>query len=75
MSINKKSQVMDSTANEQRISAVEELGPNCEVGTKLRALYASIQDEAIPDRFLDLLEKLDAAEQKQQSENHNIGGS
>ncbi|GAA0608990.1 NepR family anti-sigma factor [Paenochrobactrum glaciei] len=66
---------MDSTANGTRISAAEELGPNCEVGTKLRALYASIQDEAIPDRFLDLLEKLDAAEHKQQSENHNIGGS
>lgn len=75
MSIIKKSQAMDSTANGTRISAAEELGPNCEVGTKLRALYASIQDEAIPDRFLDLLEKLDAAEQKQQSENHNIGGS
>jgi len=40
------------------------LGPNCEVGLKLKALYASIQDEAIPDRFLDLLEKLDQAEQE-----------
>ncbi|ENR03223.1 hypothetical protein H721_01617 [Brucella ovis IntaBari-2006-46-332] len=40
------------------------LGPNCEVGLKLKALYASIQDETIPDRFLDLLEKLDQAEQE-----------
>ncbi|PWL16905.1 RNA polymerase [Falsochrobactrum shanghaiense] len=40
------------------------LGPNCEVGLKLKALYASIQDEIIPDRFLDLLEKLDQAEQE-----------
>jgi len=39
------------------------LGPNCEVGLKLKALYTSIQDETIPDRFLDLLEKLDQAEQ------------
>ncbi|SPL66270.1 hypothetical protein OHAE_2137 [Ochrobactrum soli] len=31
---------------------------------KLKALYASIQDETIPDRFLDLLEKLDQAEQE-----------
>ena len=68
-------QAMDSPAHGTQVSAAEELGPNCEVGTKLRALYASIQDEAIPDRFLDLLEKLDAAEHKQQSENHNIGGS
>ena len=29
---------------------------------KLRSLYAAVQDEAIPDRFLDLLEKLDQAE-------------
>ncbi|WP_343312712.1 NepR family anti-sigma factor [Brucella sp. BE17] len=40
------------------------LGPNCEVGFKLRALYTSIQDETVPDRFLDLLEKLDQAEQE-----------
>ncbi|MFD1199639.1 NepR family anti-sigma factor [Brucella gallinifaecis] len=40
------------------------LGPNCEVGLKLKALYSSIQDESIPDRFLDLLEKLDQAEQE-----------
>lgn len=40
------------------------LGPNCEVGLKLKALYSSIQDEEIPDRFLELLEKLDQAEQE-----------
>jgi hypothetical protein len=44
------------------------LGPNCEVGLKLKALYASIQDETIPDRFLDLLEKLDQAEQESMRE-------
>ncbi|EEY28497.1 RNA polymerase [Brucella suis bv. 5 str. 513] len=27
-------------------------------------MYASIQDETIPDQFLDLLEKLDQAEQE-----------
>jgi hypothetical protein len=40
----------------------DELGPNTEIGSKLRALYSSIQDEIIPDRFLDLLDKLDQAE-------------
>jgi len=44
------------------------LGPNCEVGLKLKALYTSIQDETIPDRFLDLLEKLDQVEQESMRE-------
>lgn len=48
------------------------LGPNCEVGHKLKALYSSIQDETIPDRFLDLLEKLDQIEQESTRE-HSTG--
>jgi hypothetical protein len=31
---------------------------------KLRALYSAVQDETIPDKFLELLERLDQAEQK-----------
>jgi hypothetical protein len=38
------------------------LDPNSQIGVKLKSLYAAVQDEAIPDRFLDLLEKLDQAE-------------
>ncbi len=38
--------------------------PNAQIATKLRALYLSIQEEAIPDRFVDLLEKLDAVERQ-----------
>lgn len=38
--------------------------PNAQIATKLRALYHSVQEEGIPDRFLDLLEKLDAVERK-----------
>lgn len=49
----------------------DELGPNSEIGSKLRALYSSIQDETIPDRFLDLLEKLDQAERKSASHSRN----
>lgn len=40
------------------------LGPNSDIGAKLRALYGQVQDEGIPDKFLDLLEKLAAAEEK-----------
>lgn len=38
-------------------------GAYAEIPKKLKAYYDSLQDEAIPDRFLDLLEKLDRAEQ------------
>jgi hypothetical protein len=40
------------------------LGANSDIGNKLRALYGSVQDEGIPDHLLDLLEKLDQAENK-----------
>ncbi|WP_193183052.1 NepR family anti-sigma factor [Nisaea sediminum] len=36
---------------------------NAQISGKLRELYDSVREEAIPDRFLDLLEKLDEAEQ------------
>jgi hypothetical protein len=37
-------------------------GPFGEIPKKLKEYYDSLQDEAIPDRFLDLLERLDQAE-------------
>lgn len=74
MTIIKNSHPINGIKQPTSISAVEELGPNCEVGNKLRALYTSIQDEAIPDKFLDLLEKLDAAEKEHQKQQDNVGG-
>ncbi|WDR04277.1 NepR family anti-sigma factor [Devosia algicola] len=41
------------------------LGPNTDIGSRLRALYGSVQDEGVPDQLLDLLEKLDSAEKLQ----------
>jgi len=38
------------------------IDPNSLVSLVLRELYDSVQNEAIPDRFLDLLEKLDMVE-------------
>lgn len=49
----------------------DELGANSEIGTKLRALYSSIQDETIPERFLDLLEKLDQVERLSSTASRN----
>ena len=34
------------------------------ISRKLMELYDAVQDEGIPDKFLDLLEKLDEAESK-----------
>lgn len=41
-------------------------GPMGEIPRKLRQYYDSLQEEAIPERLLDLLEKLDQAERTQQ---------
>jgi len=38
------------------------LGANSDIGAKLRAYYGAVQDQPIPDKFLDLLEKLDEVE-------------
>ena len=35
---------------------------NDAVGQRLRDFFSAIENEGIPDRFLDLLDKLDAAE-------------
>lgn len=50
---------------DENVSAQAEshiIDPNSLVSRVLRELYDSVQNEAIPDRFLDLLEKLDMAE-------------
>ncbi|WP_295894185.1 NepR family anti-sigma factor [uncultured Bartonella sp.] len=43
------------------------LGSNSEIAVKLRQFYTAIQEEKIPDKFLDLLDKLDKAEQESQN--------
>ncbi|MGR9171291.1 NepR family anti-sigma factor [Rhizobium sp. KDH_Rht_773_N] len=55
-----KTEASDERQLELRASDL--LDPNNQIGVRLRSLYAAVQEEAIPDRFLDLLEKLDQAE-------------
>ncbi|MBB3390368.1 hypothetical protein FHT82_003131 [Rhizobium sp. BK275] len=55
-----KTEALDERQQEVRASDI--LDPNNQIGVRLRSLYAAAQEEAIPDRFLDLLEKLDRAE-------------
>ena len=50
------------------------LGPNTDIGSRLRALYGSVQDEGVPEQLLDLLEKLDSAEQAQKSKDDATRG-
>jgi hypothetical protein len=38
------------------------IDPNAQIASKLKALYNAVEQEPIPDMFLDLLEKLDQAE-------------
>jgi hypothetical protein len=40
------------------------LGPNSDIGNKLRALYSAVQEEGIPDKLLELLDRLDEVERK-----------
>ncbi|WP_370461160.1 NepR family anti-sigma factor [Devosia yakushimensis] len=50
------------------------LGPNSDIGARLRALYGAVQDEGVPEQLLDLLEKLDSAEQAQKAKTTSRDG-
>lgn len=39
--------------------------PNRIISQKLKALYSAVEQEGIPDRFMELLEQLDEAERRQ----------
>jgi len=54
------------TQQRMRTRAEDGLGPNTDIGSRLRALYGAVQEEGVPSQLLDLLEKLDSAEQAQQ---------
>ena len=64
--------VTDSTTDEEdrlpprrsRARRKDPLGPDGEIGTRLRALYAEVERESIPVRLIDLLEQLSEAERK-----------
>ena len=38
--------------------------PQDEIGKRLRAMYAEVENEAIPLALIELLEQLDAAEER-----------
>lgn len=63
---------MNLTGNDRGSRADDETHP--EISRKLKALYDSVQEEEIPGRFLDLLEKLDAAEQSAKADGKGSRG-
>ncbi|MEO4041182.1 NepR family anti-sigma factor [Hoeflea sp. CAU 1731] len=56
-------------SGDARSRGSEEIDPNSEIARQLRTIYREVETETIPDRFLDLLEKLDAAEASQKDGN------
>jgi hypothetical protein len=69
----------DNRVTQQRVRtqagrADDGLGPNSDIGSRLRALYGAVQDEGVPEQLLDLLEKLDAAEKAQSAGKSGSGG-
>jgi len=50
--------------NSKKSASLQSDKSNALIAAKLRSYYDSIVDEGTPDHFLDLLERLDAAEQE-----------
>jgi len=57
-----------ASSGQNDLQAAGSSGPHGSISRKLRDFYDAVQEEAIPDRFLDLLEKLDQAERNAQAQ-------
>ena len=66
-----KTKKMNDMTNQRPRRMDDGLGPTSDIGARLRALYGAAQDEGKPDRLLDLLEKLDRAEQDANASDKN----
>jgi hypothetical protein len=53
---------LQMTHPEQAGATSHDLGPNSAIGRRLKAYYDDVASEPVPDRFLSLLDALDAAE-------------
>lgn len=63
---NRKKDNMTPVESEVRPGTVQ---PNASISRKLREFYDAVQDEGIPDRFMELLERLDQAEKNAKAVN------
>jgi hypothetical protein len=55
-------------AQTKRKRGKDPLGPDSELGSRLRALYSLVESEPIPSALIKLLEKLDEAEKRSDGE-------
>lgn len=53
---------LHTTHADRSAGSTSELGPNSAIGRRLKAYYDDVASEPVPDRFLSLLDALDAAE-------------
>lgn len=53
----------ESKQNRQRGSS-STIDPSSEIARRLKSYYSAVENEPVPDAFLNLLEKLDEAERK-----------
>ncbi|RZI55146.1 MAG: hypothetical protein EOP94_05405 [Zymomonas sp.] len=53
---------MQMTHSVQTGASAHDLGSNSAIGRRLKAYYDDVASEPVPDRFLALLDALDAAE-------------
>lgn len=65
----------DELQNDSEADAMELLKPYNNVVNKLRNYYDSLQQEAVPAKFLDLLSRLEAAEKENKSREQKEEGS
>lgn len=58
-----KNSNQDRPDGNRQANPVDSLGPNTEIGRKLRQYYDDVVSEGVPDRFAQLLAELENAEQ------------
>jgi hypothetical protein len=54
--------------NERRAASGDPLGPNSEIGRKLKQYYDELVSDNVPDRFAQLLSQLERAEPAQKKD-------
>lgn len=65
--MNEKKKMSEERPLQEAVNQPAKNDPNWIISQKLKAYYSSVEEEGIPDKFLNLLEKLDAAERAAKS--------
>jgi hypothetical protein len=60
--------ILAGAAGRQRDGSGESLGPNSEIGRKLKQYYDELVSDDVPDRFAQLLSQLERAEPAQKKD-------